>query len=138
MSVGLLIITHGTVGQALYEAATSVLGSSPIRTQFVAMQFDYNRDDMVIEVRQKIHELDTNAGVLILTDLYGATPSNIACLIEEQNVAIVSGVNLPMLIRVLNYPNLSLAELIDKAISGGTEGIIQCNPTKDSHAANGS
>jgi len=138
MSVGLLIITHGAVGQALYEAATSVLGSCPLRTQVVAMQFELNRDDIVNVVRHKIIELDTGSGVLVLTDLYGATPSNIACLIEEQKIEIVSGVNLPMLIRVLNYPNLSLPELISKAISGGTEGIIHYKPIKDSHAANGS
>ncbi len=137
MSVGLLIVTHGNVGQALYEAATSVLGSCPMRTKVVAMQFEYNRDDMVSEIRNKIIDLDTDAGVLVLTDLYGATPSNIACLVEGQNVAIVSGVNLPMLIRVLNYPNLSLPDLISKAISGGTEGVIQYKPVKDSHAANG-
>ena len=138
MSVGLLIITHGSIGQAIYEAATSVLGSCPIRTHVVAMQFDYNRDDMIDEVKEKIIELDTGAGVLVLTDLYGATPSNIACLIEDPNVAIVSGINLPMLIRVLNYPNLPLMELISKAISGGCEGIIHYKPIKDSHAANGS
>ena len=138
MSVGLLIITHGEIGQALYEAATSVLGSCPIRTQVVAMQFELNRDDIVDEVRTKITELDTGSGVLVLTDMYGATPSNIACLVEEKNIEIVSGINLPMLIRVLNYPNLSLSELISKAISGGTEGIIHYKPMKDSHAANGS
>ncbi|VAW97443.1 PTS system, mannose/fructose/sorbose family, IIA component [hydrothermal vent metagenome] len=138
MSVGLLIISHGEVGQAIYEAATSVLGSCPIRTHVVAMEFDYNRDDMLDEIQEKIIELDSGTGVLVLTDLYGATPSNIACLIENQNVAIVSGVNLPMLIRVLNYPNQPLAELVSKAVSGGTEGIIHYKPIKDSHAANGS
>lgn len=137
MSVGLLIISHGAVGQAIYEAATSVLGSCPIRTHIVAMEFDYNRDDMLDEIQEKIIELDSGTGVLVLTDLYGATPSNIACLIENQNVAIVSGVNLPMLIRVLNYPNQPLAELVSKAVSGGTEGIIHYKPIKDSHVANG-
>jgi len=137
VSVGLLIISHGSVGQALYEAATSVLGSCPIRTHVIAMQFDYNRDDMIRQVKEKIIELDTDAGVLVLTDLYGATPSNIACLINDSNIAIVSGVNLPMLIRVLNYPNLRLPELIAKALSGGIEGIIHFKPMKDSHVANG-
>ncbi len=136
MSVGLLIISHGSVGQAIYEAATSVLGSCPIRTHVVAMEFDYNRDDMLDEIQEKIIELDMGAGVLVLTDLYGATPSNIACLVDDPNVAIVSGLNLPMLIRLLNYPNLSLAELVSKAISGGSEGIIHYKPIKDPHAAN--
>jgi len=138
MSVGLFIITHGEVGQTLYDAATSVLGSCPIRTHVVAMQFEYNRDDIVNEVKNKIAELDTGSGVLVLTDVYGATPSNIVCLLENQNIIIVSGVNLPMLIRVLSYPNLSLQELVAKAISGGTEGIIRYRPIQDSHAANGS
>ena len=69
--------------------------------------------------------LDHGAGVLILTDLYGATPSNIAHrLVEENKTVVVTGLNLSMLMRVLNYPNLSLEELVDKACRGGGEGVV--------------
>ena len=75
----------------------------------------------------KTHKLDHGQGVLILTDIYGSTPSNIACALStKENVRIISGINLPMLIRVLNYPNLELDELVLKAISGGQEGIMDC------------
>ena len=131
MSVGLLIITHGTVGQSLYDAATSVIGSCPLRTKVVAMHFELNRDDIIAQVKNEVDALDTGSGVLILTDMYGATPSNIACLITEPKVAVVAGVNLPMLIRVLNYPTLPLLELTVKAIKGGTEGIFLCRSNKD-------
>ena len=64
--------------------------------------------------------------------MFGATPSNIACrLRDEIDVRVVAGVNLPMLIRVLNYPRLHIDELVHKAISGGRDGIVLCNPEQD-------
>lgn len=73
-------------------------------------------------------KLDQGQGILILTDMFGSTPSNIACAVSDRNdIRIVSGLNLPMLIRVLNYPSLSLEELELKAISGGQEGVVRCH-----------
>ena len=72
-----------------------------------------------------VMELDTGDGVLVLTDVCGATPSNIACrLVSLGRVMVVSGLNLPMLMRILNYPNLSLEELAERAVSGGRQGIM--------------
>ncbi|CAK0770012.1 hypothetical protein CCP3SC15_4060003 [Gammaproteobacteria bacterium] len=76
--------------------------------------------------------LDQGDGVLVLTDMYGSTPSNIACRLDSEKVRIVAGVNLPMLIRVLNYSYLSLEDLTNKAISGGRDGIIHCRPRHES------
>jgi PTS system ascorbate-specific IIA component len=96
---------------------------------------DDDRDVLEKEVSETIIELDTGQGVLILTDIYGATPSNIACSSTSDTVEIVAGLNLPMLIRVMNYPGLSLAELKQKAVSGGKEGIMQYQIKKDTHAS---
>ena len=79
---------------------------------------------------QTLHEIDQGDGTLILTDMYGSTPSNIACdTSERHDIRIVSGLNLPMLIRVLNYPHLSLNELEQKAITGGQDGVVSCHQT---------
>ena len=68
--------------------------------------------------------LDHGAGVLVLTDMYGATPSNIALRLAGAKVRIVTGLNLPMLMRVLNYSQLGLDQLAEKAVSGGREGVF--------------
>ena len=138
MSVGLLITTHGDIGQSIYDAAITVIGSSPLRTQVVSVQFNQNPDVIIEQLETTIQQLDSGDGVLILTDMYGATPSNIVCRVSEKNMAIVSGLNLPMLIRLMNYPTLSLTELVDKALSGGQEGIMYCRPIREKHAAQAS
>jgi len=135
VSVGLLIITHGNIGQSLYDAAKHVMGSCPIRTQIISLHATDDRDAVEKKVSKTLNDLDTGMGVLILTDMYGATPSNIACLNESENVKILSGLNLPMLIRVMNYPSLTMAELATKAISGGQEGILCCQIQKAANAS---
>ena len=70
-------------------------------------------------------ELDEGQGVLILSDIYGATPCNmVSKLLEPGRVEGVAGVNLPMLVRALTYRNESLARLVEKALSGGREGVV--------------
>jgi PTS system ascorbate-specific IIA component len=72
--------------------------------------------------------LDDGDGVLVLTDMYGSTPSNVASSLgREDRVVVVAGLNLPMLVRVLNYPEDSLSALAEKAVSGGNRGILICN-----------
>jgi len=128
MSVALLLITHSDIGKTVHEAAVSVIGSSPLRTRFLSIEINSKPDEMINKAQELAAELDTGNGVLILTDMFGSTPSNIACTLQNQNVVIVAGLNLPMLIRILNYPNLSLSELADKAVSGGQEGVMIFNP----------
>ena len=81
---------------------------------------------MVSRARDFIEELDQGQGVLVLTDMYGSTPSNIACKLSNGQVRVVAGINLPMLVRVMNYPALNLPQLADKALTGGHEGVISC------------
>ncbi|OZB83772.1 MAG: PTS fructose transporter subunit IIA, partial [Halothiobacillus sp. 13-55-253] len=71
-------------------------------------------------------DLDQGDGVLVLTDMYGSTPSNIAHRLKEKNrVHVISGVNLPMVVRAMNYPQLNLADMTERVASGGREGIIE-------------
>ena len=135
MSVSLLIITHGNIGQSIHDAAVTVIGSCPLRCKVVSVQFNQNPDLVIEQIQTLIEELDGPDGVLVLTDMYGATPSNIVCRLNQENVAIVSGLNLPMLIRLMNYPTLGLSELVEKAVSGGQEGIMYCRTIREKHAA---
>jgi len=131
MSVGILIITHAKVGDALIDTADKMLGGLPLNVQVMPIPLDCEPDNSLEQALEKIKALDEGDGVLVLTDMFGSTPSNVASqLLQHHGVSVITGVNLPMLIRVLNYPRLSLEELSQKAISGGVDGIMQCK-TKD-------
>jgi len=128
VNVGILLITHDNIGAVLLRTAIEVLGISPLSTSSLAAPSDCDPERILADARQAAEELDSGDGVLVLTDLYGATPSNIACRLHRfRELRVVSGLNLPMLIRVLNYPDLDLDELQHKAVSGGRDGILTCN-----------
>tara|TARA_B100001564_G_scaffold334337_1_gene322743 strand:+ start:807 stop:1187 length:381 start_codon:yes stop_codon:yes gene_type:complete len=124
MSVGILIITHSDIGKQMLLTATSVFGSSPFRTELLSVD-NYDQPNDVIELGKKyVNFLDTGSGVLVLTDIIGTTPSNIAKSINHQNIEVVAGLNLSMILNVFNYPNHSLKKLAKKAIEGGVDGIM--------------
>lgn len=125
MSVGLLVISHDGIGPAILGTATFMLNGSPLSTRLLAASRDCDPDELIADAGEQIRLLDEGDGVLILTDLFGSTPSNIARqLSENHNVRIITGLNLSMLIRALNYPRLDLEALAEKALSGGRDGII--------------
>jgi len=127
MSVGLLIVTHDQIGEALLRTATRMLNQLPLTAQVLAVPIDANPERLLEQGRRLVARLDSGEGVLVLTDMYGSTPSNIAFgLMQPGLVHVISGINLPMLIRTLNYATLDLARLTEKAISGGKEGIFCC------------
>lgn len=129
MSVGLLIITHNRIGEDLLNTATSMLGICPLQTAALAISQTCNPEHLLDDARGYCKTLDQGDGVLVLTDMYGSTPSNIANRLNgDTQVQIVAGVNLPMLVRVMNYPSLNLHELVNKALSGGHDGILLCEP----------
>ncbi|MCS4504745.1 PTS system mannose-specific EIIAB component [wastewater metagenome] len=130
MSVGLLIITHNRVGQELLNTARTILGACPLETAHLNVPQDSSPEAMVHRGTELLTRLDSGDGVLILTDAFGATPSNVAVRLgERMGTAVVSGLNLPMLLRVLNYPDLPLAALRDKAYTGGRDGVLLVEPT---------
>ncbi|MBB71953.1 MAG: PTS fructose transporter subunit IIA [Legionellales bacterium] len=127
MTVNLVLITHDDIGTSLMKAATMTFGELPLPTTSVAVSYETDPEDLTPRLQQLAKTMTANCGVLVLTDLFGSTPCNIAQGLQDvANVRVISGLNLPMMIRVLNYPNLSLDELADKAISGGKEGIMAC------------
>jgi len=133
MSVGLLVITHEHLAENLIATASEMLGSKRLHMQGLSVAHTDDMDEMQARARQCCQTLDQGDGVLVLTDVYGSTPSNIACqLCKQLDSRVIAGVNLPMMIRVLNYPQLSLDELAEKALSGGRDGIMVCSTDVDS------
>jgi PTS system ascorbate-specific IIA component len=125
MSVGLLVVTHNRIGEELLAAAQGILGICPLNTAALAVSQDCDLQALGEHGSRILARLDTGAGVLILTDAFGSTPSNLAVQLgARERTAVVSGVNLPMLLRVLNYPGLDLAGMQRKAVSGGRDGVL--------------
>lgn len=126
MSVGVLLLTHSGVGPALLGAVRGVLGPLPLKTAAVEAAFGEEIDHVVTRAAAAIRQIDQGAGVLILTDLFGASPSNVAA--QMGNLACptrrIAGVNLPMLLRVMNYAEQSLDEMVDTATMGGRNGVV--------------
>jgi PTS system ascorbate-specific IIA component len=125
MSVGILIITHTDVGDALLKTAIKLVGSCPLKTEIVNIPYDCTIEELRDKANNSLNALGTVDGVLVLTDIYGSTPSNIAAQLNSTaRIFIISGINLPMLVRIFNYPELELDELADKAISASRDGVI--------------
>jgi PTS system mannose-specific IIA component len=137
--IGILIISHGTLGESLIHCASHVLNKRPPRLRQLGVTAQDDPALLLPQARALVQELDTGDGVIILTDMYGGTPSNIAAkLIAPGKVEGVAGVNLPMLIRVLTYRDRGLQMILTKAISGGCEGVVRVPGYKLHHAASGS
>ena len=128
MSVGLLLITHTGIATSLLATANKMLDSHSSEIKTLEVPLDAPVEKIKTQAEKYIKDIDQGQGILILTDLYGSTPSNIGCeLLEIPDTRLIAGINLPMLVRVLNYSELNLDELTLKAKSGGMDGIIQCN-----------
>jgi PTS system ascorbate-specific IIA component len=128
--IGILIIAHGTLGDSLIHCATHVLGKRPPLLKQLGVSMHDDPVELLPLARALVNELDEEegGGVLVLSDIYGATPCNIVCrLMEPGRVEGISGVNLPMLVRALSYRNEPLDVLVAKAMDGGTGGILHIN-----------
>jgi len=126
MTVALLIIAHAPLGSATLTAARGTLGESPLPVAVMDITYDADPQQEQQRAETLLVELDQGDGVLVLTDLYGSTPCNIASRLLQPGRAIhlISGLSLPMLIRTMNYPTLPLGELAQKALSGARDGIL--------------
>jgi len=137
--IGILLITHGTLGESLIHCASHVLNKRPSRLKQLSITAQDDPYNLLPQARNLVKELDDGDGVLILTDMYGGSPANIgAKLIVPGKVEGVAGVNLPMLIRVLTYRDKSLATIITKAVSGGCDGVVRMPGLIVNNAATGS
>lgn len=125
---GILLVTHASLGQALVQCVVHVYGACPDCIEVCSVQG--GDEESKARVKATLEHLRAqHDSVLILTDVYGASPSNTATqLVEPGRVAVLSGVNVPMLLRALSYRGESLDVLCQKALDGGMRGIV-CTKT---------
>jgi PTS system ascorbate-specific IIA component len=128
-NVSVLLITHNRIGRALVETAQTMLHELPFRLALLPISQTCDPDKEVQVAQDLCRQLDNGQGVLILTDAFGSTPSNIAGRTAKAipKTAVVAGVNLPMVLKIANYPNLTLQELAENAVAGGQRGVLQCS-----------
>ncbi|MBY0444685.1 MAG: PTS fructose transporter subunit IIA [Burkholderiales bacterium] len=129
--VGIIIVTHVSLGEALVSCAQHIMARElPNLLQLSVSKAD-EPDEVVRRAREMISKLDDGSGVLLLTDIYGGTPSNVAQrLVVAGKVEAIAGVNLPMLVRTLSYSHQALEVVVSKAITGGLEGVLYMLPSQ--------
>ena len=125
MSVALLLITHEHIAGNLLSTVHNILNKAIDNTAAVEVPMDAPFEQITAQANIQLTTLNTSSGILILTDLVGSTPFNVATQIknEQSDARLISGLNLPMLLKLSNYRELPLIELADKAIIGGQSGI---------------
>ena len=124
----MLIVTHGEIGTALLESARQILAVEVPQVATLSVWRQDDPDDLVLRARELLDGIDGGDGVLVLTDIFGATPGNVVSrLLEDGRVEGVSGVSLPMLLRVLTGRNGSLPAAVQRARSGGADGVVHMN-----------
>lgn len=126
MAVGILLVTHPGVGSALLTVATRLLGNLPLPIEAFEVPFDADTDQLLPSASGALRRVDHGHGVLVLTDLYGASPSNLAAQLARLGTPVrrISGLSLPMLLRVLNYCEHDIDDLPAIAAGGGRNGVI--------------
>ena len=133
--IGVAIIAHESLGESLVRCVTHVLGTRPAKFETLAVSTRDDPLDLLPAARRMVAGLDDGEGVLILSDIYGATPCNLACkLIVPGRVEVIAGVSLPMLVRAFTYRDRGLATMVQKAVSGGRDGVLHVE-TSPIHAA---
>ena len=135
--IGILVVAHGTLAESLVEGVSHILGHHPSSLTTLDFSAHADPDEWQHLLRARITELDQGQGVLVMADVYGATPCNTLCrVLVPAHVEGVTGVNLPMLLNALNYRDtLSLPQLLERIVNGGRNSInhiseTMCNAAK--------
>ena len=124
--IGILIVAHDTLPDSLVKAVTHVLGSRPPQFETLSVSASDDPFHLLPAAKETVAKLDTGDGVLVFSDIYGATPCNLASkLLQPGHVEVIAGVNLPMLVRAFTYRAKGMDTMIRKAISGGCDGVVR-------------
>ncbi len=130
--IGLFLITHGSLGESLVQCACHVLNKRPQQIVQLGVSGQDDPLDALPLARDMMRLVDSGKGVLLLTDIFGATPSNIALkLLVPGRVEGIAGVNLPMLLRALTYRDKDMETLVTKAVAGGRDGVMLMKGARD-------
>jgi PTS system mannose-specific IIA component len=126
--IGVLIVTHGEIGTALLHSASQILGEAPKQVATLSVWRQDDPDDLTLRAQELITGIDDGDGVLVLTDIFGATPGNVVSrLLQDGRIEGVSGISLPMLLRVVTGRDGSLSGAVKRAMSGGADGVVHMN-----------
>jgi PTS system ascorbate-specific IIA component len=132
--VGVLLITHGGLGEQLLRAAAHTLGSQPERVECLTVSDRDQPEALLVRARAALARVDDGSGVLVVTDMFGATPANVAAkVLANGRVEGLAGANLPMLVRALAHRKEPLAAVVEKARSGAAEGVVHMNADRCGH-----
>lgn len=124
--IGILLVTHGSFGESLVQNVCHVLNKRPPLIAQLGVAAQDDPLDVLPLARLLLREVDGGEGVLVMTDVFGATPANLALkLLEPGRVEGVSGVSLPMLLRALTYRERGMETMLQKAISGAHDGVVK-------------
>ncbi|CAG0986666.1 PTS system, ascorbate-specific IIA component [Rhodocyclaceae bacterium] len=130
--IGIFLITHGSLGESLVQCACHVLNKRPQQIVQLGVSGQDDPLDALPLARDMLKLVDSGQGVLLLTDIFGATPSNVALkLLQPGRIEGVAGVNLPMLLRALTYREKDLETLVTKAVAGGRDGVMLMKGARD-------
>jgi PTS system ascorbate-specific IIA component len=137
---GILIIAHAPLATALKECIAHIYGGLPARIGGIDVLPDCDPAQVIRDAQAEIDRLREENGALVLTDMYGATPANIACrLAGSSDVRVLAGVNLPMLVRAVCYRAAPLDQLVEKALMGAAKGVHavgqQMSPCESANAS---
>jgi mannose PTS system EIIA component len=123
--IGVLIIAHGNFGDSLIGCMTHVLGKRPDAIAALQVSGTDSPRELMPTAQRMIEALDDGEGVLIITDIFGATPSNLASkLLVPGKVEAVAGGNVPMLVRAMTYRTKGMDTLLKRVVAGGCEGVF--------------
>jgi PTS system ascorbate-specific IIA component len=123
--IGIFLLTHSAYGEALIQCVCHVLNKRPAQIVQLGIAAQDDPLDALPLARDMLKLVDSGRGVLILTDIYGATPSNLAMkLMEPGRIEGVSGVNLPMLLRAIAYRDKDMETLVTRVVAGGRDGVL--------------
>lgn len=126
---GILIIAHAPLASALRDCVAHIYGGLPAQIGAIDVLPDSDPAEVVALAHSEIERLREENGALVLTDMFGATPANIASrLAALPGVRVLAGVNLPMLVRGVCYRACDLDALVEKALAGATKGIHAIGP----------
>lgn len=122
---GIILVTHDGLGEAIRHEAETILGQ-PLSVVSVAVSYRADVEQTLDALRTALASGADAHGALVLTDLPGATPHNLASQVAtERGTPVVSGLNLPMLLKVVNHASQPPDALAELAITGGTQGIVE-------------
>lgn len=126
MAVGVLLVSHPGIATPLLAAARRLLGALPLACGCFEVDWDGDAETLLPAASAAMRKVEGEDGVLILVDVYGATPSRLADRLSQLGTAAqrVSGLSLPMLMRVQNYPDQGLDELARTAAAGARNGVV--------------